>query len=266
MVAAGSRRCGHPGPGFAYLYQSVVVASNNVHGTINPSAQPRLRLDAAGSEGASRLWIVLLLLAYPILCEPCSSRGLPIRAVGVSSALVESPFFLAKVRGRSLLLTQAGVGPVGWTRFRRYGVDSATISRLRFAKKVCIDAVEGVDCRWHRPRVRPRGRWHSFLTPGRQGGSASSTMRLTALPTRDLRARARRPGGSPRRATRAPSSFVGAGTAGIPTYSGSICGGWHSPKNVSRSSSQMNTRRGAISMSRKLLNARLGPYRLLRDR
>ena len=98
-------------PGFAYLYQSVVVASNNGYrAPINPLQHSLMFALSQQIREAPALWIVLLLLGtYGFLANLRSSQELPTRAVGVSWSLVGVAFFLATGEARSLLLTQAGV-------------------------------------------------------------------------------------------------------------------------------------------------------------
>ena len=98
-------------PGFAYLYQSVVVASNNGYrAPINPLQHSLMFALSQQIREAPALWIVLLLLGiYGFFANLRSSQELPTRAVGVSWSLVGVAFFLATGEARSLLLTQAGV-------------------------------------------------------------------------------------------------------------------------------------------------------------
>ena len=108
-------------PGFAYLYQSVVVASNNGYtAPINPLQHSLVFALTQQVREAPALWIVLLLLAlFGFFANLRSSRELPTRAVGVCWALVGVAFFLATGEARSLLLTQAGVVLLAGLGFRQ---------------------------------------------------------------------------------------------------------------------------------------------------
>jgi hypothetical protein len=107
-------------PGFAYLYQSVVVASNNGYtAPINPLQHSLTFAVSQQVREAPALWIVLLLLGLlGTFANLRSSQELPTRAVGVAWALVGVAFFLGTGEGRSLLLTQAGVVLLAGLGFR----------------------------------------------------------------------------------------------------------------------------------------------------
>ena len=155
------------GPGFAYLYQSVVVASNNGYrAPINPLQHSLMFALSQQIREAPALWIVLLLLGtYGFLANLRSSQELPTRAVGVSWSLVRVAFFLATGEARSLLLTQAGVVLLAVLGFRQHmDVPPPPICSCRLTKEICVDAVEGDDCAWRGSRVRPGGGWH-WLVP-----------------------------------------------------------------------------------------------------
>jgi hypothetical protein len=108
-------------PGFAYLYQSVVVASSNGYtAPINPLQHSLMFALSQQIREAPALWIVLLLLGlFGFFANLRSSQELPTRSVGVSWALVGFAFFLATGEGRSLLLTQAGVVLLAGLGFRQ---------------------------------------------------------------------------------------------------------------------------------------------------